>query len=211
MPVPHSRKRILNAGAGSSRPGRLSGLLTRSDWEEIRLDIDPNTNPDMVGSVCDLSSLFSPASFDAILCSHVLEHLYAHEVYPVMVQFRTVLKPDGFALIMCPDLMAAAEQLLENGLAGIVYNAPVGPIRVLDLFYGHSQSIEQGHHYMAHRTGFTSERLGNLLLQAGFPTVNARSDQNFELCAVAFMEYADQDGIQSMLASSGFDLREAVA
>jgi SAM-dependent methyltransferase len=211
MAVPHSKKRMLNAGAGSSRAGRLNSLITAQGWDELRLDIDPNTNPDLVGSVCDLSSLFPPGSFDAIVCSHVLEHLYAHEAYPALAQFRAVLKPDGFALIMCPDLMAAAEQLLEKGLAGIVYNAPVGPIRVLDLFYGHSQSIEQGHHYMAHRTGFTSERLGNLLLQAGFPTVNTRTDQNFELCAVAFMEQADQEGIQSMLASSGFDLREAVA
>jgi len=205
-----SKKRMLNAGAGSTRPGRLNSLVAGQAWEEVRLDIDPETQPDLIGSVCDLNSLFPPASFDAILCSHVLEHLYAHEVYPALVQFRQVLKPDGFALIMCPDLMAAAEQLIEKGLAGVVYNAPVGPIRVLDLFYGHSQSIEQGHHYMAHRTGFTSERLGNLLLQAGFPAVNARSDKNFELCAVAFMERADQDGIQSMLASSGFDLREVV-
>jgi SAM-dependent methyltransferase len=211
MAVSHSKKRMLNAGSGSSRPGRLSGLIASQAWEELRLDIDPGTNPDMVGSVCELDTLFPAQSFDAILCSHVLEHLYAHEVYPVLVHFRRALKPDGFALIMCPDLVAAAEQLLEKGLAGIVYNAPVGPIRVLDLFYGHSQSIEQGQHHMAHRTGFTSERLGNLLLQAGFPTVNVRTDPNFELCAVAFMEQADQDGIQSMLASSGFDLREAVA
>ena len=202
------KKRLLNAGSGAPRAGRLSRLFATGGWEEFRLDIDPDTSPDLVGSVTDLEDLFPAESFDAILCSHVLEHLYAHEVYPVMVQFRKVLRPDGFALIMCPDLVAVAEQLLEKGLAGVVYNAPVGPIRVLDMLYGHSQSIEQGRHYMAHRTGFSSERLGNLLLQAGFPTVNTRTDEHFELCALAFMEETDQEGIQAELASSGFDLRQ---
>ena len=205
-----SKKRMLNAGAGSTRPGRLNSLVTGQAWEEVRLDIDPETKPDLIGSVCDLNSLFPPASFDAILCSHVLEHLYAHEVYPALVQFRQVLKPDGFALIMCPDLMAAAEQLIEKGLAGVVYNAPVGPIRVLDLFYGHSQSIEQGHHYMAHRTGFTAERMGNLLLSAGFPTVPTRSE-NFEVCALALMPHANAEAIQQNLEGCGFNFRDQVA
>jgi SAM-dependent methyltransferase len=206
--VAEAKKRLLNAGSGAPRASRLSRLVATGRWEEFRLDIEPDTNPDLVGSVTDLQAFFPAESFDAILCSHVLEHLYAHEVYPTMVEFRKVLKPNGFALIMCPDLVAAAEQLLEKGLAGVVYNAPVGPIRVLDMFYGHSQSIEQGRHFMAHRTGFSSERLGNLLLEAGFPTVNTRTDDYFELCALAFMEDADQVAIQSELANCGFDLRQ---
>ena len=201
-------KRILNAGSGSGSPPRLAPLLRSPGWEEVRLDIDQAVKPDVVGSITSLDALFPAASFDAILCSHVLEHLFAHEVYPALLQFRKLLKPDGFALIMCPDLELVAKLLLEHGLGGIAYTSTAGPIRTLDMIYGHSPSIEQGRYFMAHRTGFTTQRLGNLLLEAGFATINVRGDHHFELCALAFMEAADSERIQSELATSGFDLRE---
>src|SRR4051794_10632630 len=117
-------KRILNVGAGSTSAKRIQPLLTSQGWEEVRLDVDENVNPDIIGSVTELDQLFPPASFDAIWSSHVMEHLYAHEVHPTFLQFRRVLKPDGFALIMCPDLEAVAELLLEKGLATVAYDSP---------------------------------------------------------------------------------------
>jgi SAM-dependent methyltransferase len=203
-------KRILNAGCGAFPAKRVEPLLAAGAWEEVRLDVDPEVNPDVVGSVVDLTRLFAPSSFDAIWCSHVIEHLYAHEVYPTLLQFRQILKPNGFALIMCPDLGVVAEHLLKHGLASVAYVSPSGPIRPLDMIYGHSGAIEKGRHYMAHRTGFTTERLGNLLLQAGFPRVNAKSE-NFEIAAVAFMNLADMSVIQHELSASGFDFRDGAA
>ena len=61
------------------------------------------------------------------------------------------------------------------------------------MLYGHTRAIEQGHYHMAHRTGFTAERLGNLLLSAGFSTVSTRTE-NFEVCALALMPKADARG-----------------
>ena len=120
----------------------------------------------------------------------MLEHLYAHEVYPALRQFIRVLKPDGFALIMSPDLEAVAHHIIEHGVAAVAYESPAGPIRPLDMLYGHTRAIERGHYHMAHRTGFTAERLGNLLLSAGFSTVSTRTE-NFEVCALALMPKAD--------------------
>jgi len=164
----------------------------------------------VVGSVTEVSKLFPPASFDAIWCSHVMEHLYAHEVHPTFVQFRNVLKPDGFALVMCPDLEAVAEFILKHGLAHTAYVSPSGPIRPLDMVYGHSRAIEEGRHYMAHRTGFTTERLGNLLLGAGFPRIAVRSE-NFEICALALMPSADDRQAEEELARVGLDFRQPAA
>lgn len=204
------RKRLLNAGAGQTPAMRIAALFESGDWDEVRLDVEPAVRPDVVGSITDLAKLFpQPASFDAIWCSHVMEHLFAHEVYPTLLQFRQVLKPDGFALIMCPDLEMVAEHLVKHGLAGIAYHSPAGPIRTLDMLYGHSGAIEAGRHHMAHRTGFTAERLGNLLLEAGFPTIKVRSE-NFEVCALALMSQTDPDAVQSALFASGFDFREQV-
>jgi hypothetical protein len=78
------------------------------------------------------------------------------------------------------------------------------------MLYGHSRAIESGHHHMAHRTGFTAERLGNLLLSTGFSTVTTRCD-NFEISALALMPEADAQQIQRDLAACGFDFQEQFA
>lgn len=204
------QKRMLNAGAGPGPARRIAQMTAEADWDEVRLDIDPGVRPDVVGSITQLDASFSPQSFDAVWSSHVLEHLYAHEVYPALRQFHQVLKPDGFALIMSPDLEAVAQFIVEHGIAAVAYQSPVGPIRPLDMLYGHTRSIEEGQHYMAHRTGFTAERLGNLLLSAGFPTVSVRT-QDFEVCALAMMPNADGFAIQRELAAVGFDFQEQFA
>jgi predicted SAM-dependent methyltransferase len=179
-------------------------------WEEVRFDIDPEVKPDVLGSILDLGAIFEPQSFDAVWSSHVIEHLYAHEVFPTLREFHRVLKPDGFALITSPDLESVAQFIIEHGIAAIAYNSPAGPIRPLDMLYGHSRAIEEGHVYMAHRTGFTSERLGNLLLMAGFPTVSTRTE-NFEVCALALMPDADSEAVQRTLLETGFNFQEASA
>jgi predicted SAM-dependent methyltransferase len=206
-PIP---KRILNAGSGPGRIQRIAPLLNAQGWEEVRLDIDPDVKPDVVGSITELQRSFAAQSFGAVWSSHVLEHLYAHEVYPALREFIRVLQPDGFALIMSPDLEAVAQHIIKHGIASVAYDSPAGPIRPLDMLYGHSRAIENGHHHMAHRTGFTAERLGNLLLSAGFSTASTRSD-NFEICALALMPEADAQRIQRDLAACGFNFQEQFA
>ena len=70
-------KRVLNAGSGSYAARRLHPVFAQEAWKEIRLDIDPQSKPDVVASITDMKSAFSPQSFDAIWSSHTLEHLYA--------------------------------------------------------------------------------------------------------------------------------------
>lgn len=208
--MPASIKRLLNAGSGPGSARRIARMVDTQGWKEVRFDIDPHVGPDVVGSVVEIQRSFAPQSFDGVWSSHVLEHLYAHEVYPTLCQFRQVLKPDGFALIMCPDVEAVAHFIIEHGIAAIAYNSPAGPIRPLDMLYGHSRAIEDGHVHMAHRTGFTAERLGNLLLMAGFPTVSVTT-ANFEVCALALMPEADGVTIQKSLLETGFNFQEATA
>jgi predicted SAM-dependent methyltransferase len=202
------QRRILNAGSGPQAARRMASVFLTQEWEEVRLDIDPNVRPTVVGSITEIKSLFQPASFDAVWSSHTLEHLFAHEVADALDQFKGVLKPDGFALIFCPDLESVAEQLLQHGADRVAYVSQAGPITALDMLYGHIASITGGRHYMAHNTGFTADRLGNLLLEAGFPAINIRRDEHFEICALAFAEDADQERIQSELAECGYDLME---
>jgi predicted SAM-dependent methyltransferase len=202
-------KRILNAGSGNQSARGTAAPFNSAEWEEVRLDVDPSVNPAIIGSITDMKAIVPSRSFDAVWSSHALEHLFAHEVPTALDEFRRVLKPDGFALIMCPDLEAVANHLVQHGADHVAYVSPAGPITALDMLYGHTASITQGQRYMSHNTGFTADRLGNLLVSAGFPTVNVRREERFEICALAFAEQADQDRIQAELSHWGYDLLES--
>lgn len=205
------RKRVLNAGSGPRSANRLHRVFDPAFWDEVRLDIDPRLQPDIVGSVIDMRAAIDAQSLDGIWCSHILEHLYAHEVSLALNEFHRVLKPDGFALITCPDLETVAELILAQGLDAEAYESPAGPITPLDMLYGHSRSIAGGYVYMAHRTGFSCTRLGHALVDAGFATVAVKRDQ-FDLWALALMPGANEQEIQQQLRNSGLgilDLSEA--
>jgi SAM-dependent methyltransferase len=205
-----SRKRVLNAGSGSPNARALHPLFAREAWEEIRIDIDPEAKPDIVASITNLRSSCASESFDAIWASHILEHLYAHEVASALAEFRRALKSDGFALVTLPDLESVASLILEHGLDRVAYNSPAGPITPLDMVFGHSGSIARGHIHMAHKTGFTCASLGQHFIDAGFPVAVVKR-QGFDLWALGLMRESDQSSIQRELLARGLDIFEHAA
>jgi SAM-dependent methyltransferase len=198
-------KRVLNAGSGPQSARGLHPVFCTPQWQQVRLDIDPEAKPDVAASLIDMKAAFPAQSFDAVWSSHSLEHLYKHEVPLALAEFRRVLKPDGFTLITCPDLEAIAALVVEHGLDHVAYTSPMGPITTLDIIFGHSASIARGNIFMAHNTGFTCARLGQLLLDAGFATALAKRE-GFDLWAVGLMDQADKYTIQDMLHRSGLDM-----
>ena len=180
-------KHLLNAGSGPGSARRIARMIRERDLKEVRFDIDPGVQPDIVGSVLELEKSFEPQSFDVIWSSHVLEHLYAHDVFPTLRQFHRILKQDGFALLMAPDLEAVAHFIVEQGIAAVAYQSPAGPIRPLDMLYGHSRAIEEGHMHMAHRTGFTAERLRHLLRAGILPLPGAPPGRSDVRVSVTFI------------------------
>lgn len=197
--------RVLNAGSGPYAPKKLHS--TFDGWKEVRLDIDSRVKPDLLGSITNMRSVASDACFDAIWCSHNLEHLHAHEVRPALAEFRRVLKPTGFALITCPDVEAVAQLVVNGQLEATAYTSPQGPITALDMIYGHGTSIEKGNLFMAHNTAFTAERLGNLLIECGFHEAWTTKGPAFDLWAVAFMPDADRVLLQKQLLANDLNFR----
>jgi SAM-dependent methyltransferase len=203
-------KRVLNAGSGAQSAQPLHTVFARDVWQEIRIDIDAAAKPDVVGSITDMSAVFPPRSFDAVWSSHILEHLYVHQVPSALLEFMRILKPDGFALITSPDLEAIASFILEHGVDTVAYTAPAGPIAALDLLFGHSASIARGQIHMAHKSGFTCGLLGERLLDAGFHTVFTKRER-FNLWAVALTVQADQNVILQQLRKAGLDMLDDAA
>lgn len=184
--TPGAVRQLLHVGCGAPNRQRLPLCFRRPEWREIRLDIDPRVQPDVVGSITNLG-MVPDACIDAIWSSHNLEHLHSFEVPLALAEFRRVLKPTGFALVTLPNLRAIARHIAGGALAEPLYQSAAGPISALDMVFGHQASIAAGNHFMAHRTGFTSDTLGNALLQSGFDEVRVHEGQHWDLWAIATM------------------------
>jgi SAM-dependent methyltransferase len=200
-----SGRRVLNTGCGSNAPERLHSIFRNAGWKEVRLDIDQRVRPDIIGSITDLGKIES-ASFDAIWCSHNLEHLHTFEIPKALAEFHRVLKPDGFALITTPDLEAIAELVVSGRLESTAYQSPAGPITALDMLFGLSTAIAHGNVFMAHNTGFTADRIGRVLIDSDFPEVLVKRGPHYDLWALALMPDVDKEALLAHLRANNLDL-----
>ena len=176
-------KTVLNVGCGPR--GRLHGFTGFDQgWTELRLDIDPALEPDVVGTMTDMSAV-ATGSVDAVVSSHNIEHLYPHEVPVALAEFVRVLKPDGRVLITCPDLQPVCARVAKGELASPLYDSDAGPISALDILYGHRGALGAGNLFMAHRCGFTLQVLADTLQACGFArTAGIARPEAFDLWAV---------------------------
>ncbi len=177
-------KTVLNVGGNSKAiplPAPYAG------YEHLLLDIDPTGKPDICCDARKLASL-EAGQFDAIYCSHNLEHYYHHDVSKVLAGFRHVLRGDGFAHIRVPDVGAVMRASVERGLdiEDVLYQSSLGPIMVMDVLYGYGKQIESsGVEFFAHKTGFTQKSLSKALVQAGFSKIYCVAEK-LEVTAWAF-------------------------
>ncbi len=87
----------------------LRGLL--GALPRVRL-VTADLNPAGVDVQADITALpFPPATFDAVLCSHVLEHVPDDRA--AMSEIARVLRPGGWALVLVP-LDAGRDQTYED-------------------------------------------------------------------------------------------------
>ena len=175
--------RVLNVGGGASRdiPKIFKG------WDQDLLDADASVNPDICCDAKQMNTL--PASkYDAVFCSHTLEHFYRHDVDWVLRGFRHVLKRDGFANVIVPDMMTLIKRMNESGadIGDVWYHASGSAITFHDVMYGWHRMMESGNLYYAHKCGFSQKTLNAALRRAGFASVRTASDGMGNLFAFAF-------------------------
>lgn len=183
-------KKVLNVG-GNSKEIPLPPQYAQ--FEHLLLDIDSRGKPDIVCDARQLDTLES-AQFDAVYCSHNLEHYYRHEVQKVLTGFFHVLKDGGFVHIRVPDIQEVMRIAVERNLDidDPLYESESGPIMVLDVLYGFHAEIEQsGQDFYAHKTGFTQKSLLKALARAGFSKMYSAAG-SLEINALAFKGAPDQ-------------------
>lgn len=190
----------LNIGSGPRgsglRPPGFDPLL----WRELRLDADPGVLPDLLSPAHDLRGL-EGASVDAVFSSHCIEHLYLDQAVPALQEWRRVLRPQGFLLLVCPDLQAAAEWIAQDRLLDVAY-AGITPY---DIVFSHQglvrQGREAGHSFMEHKSGYTLSLLLSLVGQAGFAAhAGLRLRSRFELWVLATPEPRQEAQMRALAA-----------
>jgi predicted SAM-dependent methyltransferase len=197
-------KRVLNVGGGSKTTPIPDYF---SSWQHDLLDIDPRGAPDIV---CDARRLeeLPGGGYDAIYCSHNLEHYYRHDGVKVLRGFLHMLNESGFAEIRVPDIAQVIAVLQEQKLEldDVLYVSPAGPISAHDIVYGLQTEIQQsGQDFYAHKTGFTPKSLSKMLLDVGFGKVFLTTSHPLAVHALAFK--MEPTGEQYALLGPAWNIR----
>jgi len=175
-------KTVLHVGCGSNPAPKL---FTGPQWRELRLDIDPSVEPDIVANIVAMTPV-ADVCVEAVFSSHNLEHLYAHEVSLALTEFYRVLKPGGLLVVTMPDLQAVAAAVASDRLEETLYVSPGGAICPIDVLFGQRSAIRDGNVFMAHKTGFTAKTLRQKLEGAGFGNVRVEHGDLFDLWGAGY-------------------------
>jgi SAM-dependent methyltransferase len=160
--------RILHVGSGGADLPEWCGKC-----DEVKLDINPRSNPDIVADILDMGEI---GKFDIIFSAHVIEHFYEHDLPQVFSEFRRVLNDDGVVIICVPDLtdVRPTEEVIYTSYFGV-------PVTGLMMIYGMPSKEAP---YMAHHTGFNPDRLERLLIAEGFKDISVVSPMPYNLMGV---------------------------
>jgi hypothetical protein len=111
-------------------------------------------------------------------------------VTTVLRGFLHVLKVNGFAEVIVPDIQAVAKHMIDaaKDIEDELYISRDGDsISIRDVIYGYGPEIEKsGQDFYAHKTGFTPRSLKKKLEEIGFEDVQAEARYGFEIHAVGF-------------------------
>lgn len=190
---------LLHVGCGHAT---IAGIplagFRQSAWREVRFDADQSVLPDIVGTMADMSAVADGLA-DAIYSSHGIEHLYWHDVPRALAEFHRTLKSDGFVVVTCPDVQAAAQMIAEDRMFETAYLSAAGPITPFDILYSYRPFVAANPEWMSHHCGFTLTTLMAVLREAGFAVVHGFSRAGgFDLWVLASKSQRTQDEMAAM-------------
>lgn len=168
-------RRVLVVGPGQ---GLGVQVLRWRGYDVTTFDIDETFTPDVLGSVHDMSA-FASASFDAVLTSHVLEHLPLDYLDPAL---REIARVGRFALVYLPVAGRHAQLRLQPGFRGLDLALNLDLFSPLERPDGRSARYMQGMHYW--EVGHRGFRVRDLC-------------RRFERCFEVLAHYRNRDWLHS--------------
>ncbi len=191
------KKTVLYVGCGQDHVLGKRGFDVEG-WREIRLDIDPECAPDLVGSMTDLSAV-SDASMDAVYSSHTIEHLLPQDVPKALREVARVLRPDGVLLLTCPNIQEACRLMAEGKWKEPCYPIAEGRYHItpLDLLYGAWMMRSTDKPFMSHQCGYIPSSLAAALQTGGFASAGVMGDK-WSLYAVATRQKMEDEALKAL-------------
>jgi predicted SAM-dependent methyltransferase len=187
-PASSEPKLVLNVGGWSKAiaiPDRYEG------WEHVLLDVDNSQGTTDLVMDARKIILWAEAmlQYDAVYCSHNLEHYYLFDAVLVLKGMYAVLKPGGVLELRVPDLEMVARAIV--GGASLYDAVPVNETETLNFdwhqcLYGCTMEILRQGEQWAHKTGFTEGTLRQLLESIGFVNCIFEHGAGYELAAMAW-------------------------
>ena len=112
--------RLLDVGCGN---GQTLALMTNLGWQAQGLDIDPAAV--QVASAKGLkvrqgtlqSQQFEAGAFDAVLMSHVIEHI--HDPVSLMKECHRILRPGGQLIVITPNIRSWGHRIYRSNWRGL--------------------------------------------------------------------------------------------
>lgn len=129
-------------------------------FDRITLDMDPNVKPDIVGDIREIP--VDSESFEAVIASHVLEHVKARDVFTALGEFYRILKPGGELFISVPNLDLVCEKILSGKALEVVYAINDIGVTPFDILFGAGFVANE---LYEHKYGFNRETLFKWLEQ----------------------------------------------
>jgi predicted SAM-dependent methyltransferase len=112
-------------------------------------------------------------SVDEVLAEHILEHLTFFEANLALQEWHRVLRPGGKLIIECPDLEGLCKAFLRASEYQR-YQSNMGHWPLIAHFYGHQRgSTEDERLAQVHKTGYTFDRLKEILKGMGFSSIDS--------------------------------------
>jgi SAM-dependent methyltransferase len=193
------QKLILHVGCGPNHPANLHESFRNKSWKEVRLDLDPEVEPDVIGSITEMKMVKDNA-VDAVWSCHNLEHITSYDVPIALKEFYRVLNYGGHVLICVPDVQRAAEHIAIGNMERPLYQSPAGPISAIDILYGARFTLTPDKIlYAVHKTAFTAETMGLKLREAGFYNITVERE-HYNIWATAYkMKDSDPEASKEIL------------
>jgi predicted SAM-dependent methyltransferase len=159
-------------------------------WTEITYDTNAEAKPDIVGDLLEIDKHIEPNTIDAIIANHVIEHVHDWDVTYVLDLLKKCLVDDGVLIVTVPNAIRMCEEVIKTkSLRTKLFEAPSGPIRALDMLYGH-QHYAQVWKDMEHKTAFTPHDLIYIGKQVGLKATHL----GYETDEVGFRMVFKKDG-----------------
>jgi hypothetical protein len=150
-------------------------VLKWRGYEVTTLDIDETFKPDVIGSVHDMQ-MFEEQQFDAVIASHVLEHLAVAYLDRSLAELSRVA---AYALIYLPVAGRHLQARLQPGFKGIDFSVVVDVFNYLHRPNGVEARYCGGQHFW--EVGMRGFRVRDLKrrMSADFEVVDAYRNRDW--------------------------------